>query len=244
MLVPFLSLAPAALQLPSSSSRAGDITPDRRAVLQIAASSALLPLLPGAATASSGGVSVVSDDRIGSGFGGTGALRSDLGEAVKGSGVELAFSELSYTELKACPPKFFLPNKGGPWDCIEVSATVLNQGKRTPTAADVFGQIYDAENYACIATSLDPSQKAPIATLIEPFPKGKSKQVNFVVAVQARSPRPFRFAGFKGSYRSAAMERVFQTFDDCEIDSSKCAEDEDQPENAKAIYEGRGFQYR
>ena len=181
------------------------------------------------------------DERLG--FGSVG-LRSDIGESVKGSGVEILITDLSYTELKECPKKFFLPEKGGPWDCLQVTATAVNQGKRSnPSAAEVFGQIFDAEGFSCLATALDPTQKTPTAVLNEPFPKGKSKQVSFIVAVQARSPRPFRFGGFKASYRSAAMERTFEAFDPCEIDSSQCEEGEEQPENAQALRDGRGFTY-
>lgn len=63
------------------------------------------------------------------------------------------------------------------------------------------------------------------------LPKGESA-VRFVLAVQARSPRPLTLSGFKASYRNAAIERTFEVFDDCEIDSSKCDEDEEQPGNA------------
>ena len=206
----------------------------RRATLQGAASAAWLTLLPGIATA--------SDDRAG--FGQGGALRSDIGESDRGSGVEVLITDLSYTELAACPPKFFIPPKGGPWSCIQVTASAFNQGKRDATVAEVFGQVYDAENYACLATSLDPSQKAPIAVLEGQIPKGEKTPVTFVLAVQARSPRPFRFAGMKASLRNAAMEKIFKPFDPCEIDSSACAEDEDQPSNADALREGRGYLYK
>ena len=47
----------------------------------------------------------------------------------------------------------------------------------------------------------------------------------------------------KGNYRNAAMAKTFKTFDPCEIDSSACEEDEDQPENAKKLTEGKGYQY-
>merc|ERR1711908_205290 len=117
-------------------------------------------------------------------------------------------------ELKACPPNFFIPPKQGPWDCIEVTAPADNQGKRVPTAASIFGQIYDADGYACLAASLDPTQKSPLADIEGKIPKGKS-QVSFVVAVQSRSPRPLSFAGFKASYRNAGIERTYKTFDPC-----------------------------
>lgn len=72
-----------------------------------------------------------------------------------------------------------------------------------------------------------------MATLVQPFPQGQKTPIKFYAAVQARSPRPFRFAAFKGVYRSAATSKTFKGFDPCEIDSSKCEEDEDQPDNAK-----------
>ena len=53
-----------------------------------------------------------------------------------------------------------------------------------------------------------------------------------------------RFAGFKGAYRNAAVEKTFQKFDPCEIDSSKCDDFLDQPDNAKDLREGKGNNYR
>jgi len=210
----------------------------RRTTLQAAASVALAPLLPSPAIADA------YDDRIGSGFGGTGALRSDIGPSVKGDGVEILVTDLSYQELSACPSGFFIPTKGGPWTCIEITATAFNQGKRKKaSAAEIFGQLYDAEGFACLATALDPTQKSPVVSLEGPFVKGVAQQVKFTAAVQSRSPRPFRFAGFKGSYRTAGIEKTFAIFDPCEIDSSKCDDPLDQPENAKALLEGNGFEY-
>ena len=127
--------------------------------------------------------------------------------------------------------------------CLEVSATAFSQGRRTPTAAEVFVQIFDAEGFSCLATALDPTQKTPTAIINEPFPKGKSKPITFIVAVRGAAARPFRFAGFKASYRNAAMERTFEAFDPCEIDSSQCTDGEEQPENANALREGRGLSY-
>ena len=66
-------------------------------------------------------------------------------------------------------------------------------------------------------------------------PKGQQRVVTFTAAIQDRSPRPLRFAGFKAGYRNANIEKVFKTFDPCEIDSSKCDDPLDQPENAKAL---------
>ena len=74
--------------------------------------------------------------------------------------------------------------------------------------------------------------------------KKKEVAVKWVYTVQARSPRPFRFAGIKGAYRNLAMASTFRAFDDCEIDSSLCADDEEQPSNANALREGKGFSYK
>ena len=101
-----------------------------------------------------------------------------------------------------------------------------------------------AAGFSPAAVSLDPSQKAPLTTLRTTFPKGKPVEVTWVQAVQARSPRPFRFAGFKADYRNAAMAATFEAFDPCEIDSSQCAEDEDQPDNASALRGDSGFRYK
>jgi hypothetical protein len=222
--------------------RSGGSTPaTRRAALQGATAAIILPAglsFPQAATARG----AVEDGKE-AGLGGVGALRSDLPESLTGSGVEILISDLSYKELDACPKGFFIPPKGGPWSCIEISATAYNQGKREVKAADVFGQIYDSEGYSPAATSLDPSQKAPLTSLEYTFPKGVKVPVKWVAAVQARSPRPFRFAAMKANYRSANMAKTFKTFDACEIDSSACDEDEDQPENAYALRSGQGLQY-
>ncbi|KAL3924969.1 MAG: hypothetical protein SGPRY_003766 [Prymnesium sp.] len=172
-------------------------------------------------------------------LGTSGALREDLGASVIGDGVQILLTELTYKELASCPPNFYLPTKGGPWDCIEISGVAINQGKRDVTAAAVFGIVRDAEGYPCLATALDPSMKTGIASL-GMIPKGKTP-VSFVVAVQGRSPRPLRLSGFKASYRNARIERTFDVFDPCEVDSSKCAEDEDQPENAKASIKQTGL---
>ena len=165
---------------------------------------------------------------------------------------------------------------GGPWTCLEITATALNQVQRPstvldaclwrtvlqpssqlsssharsqgrrkkPEAADIFGFLFDAEGFACVSTALDPTTKgSPIATLTMPFPQGQKTPIKFVAAVQSRSPRPFRFAAFKGNYRSASVAKTFQTFDPCEIDSSKCDDPLDQPDNAKALLNGKGFEY-
>ena len=192
----------------------------------------------------SGAALLAPSKRAAADLGQSGALRSDIGESVSGSGVEILVKDLAYTELKECPKGFFIPPRGGPWDCIEVTATAFNQGKRKEAkAADIFGLIFDDQGFTCAATALDPSIKAPIATLDQPFPKDKEVPIKFTVAVQGRSPRPFRFGGFKGSYRNAATVGTFKTFDPCEIDSSQCAEDEDQPENARISGDGKSYMY-
>ena len=207
--------------------------PTRRAVLNSAAAAALFPALP----------AIAANDDVIAGLGMTGALRSDVPTSLTGSGVEVLIQDLSYTELEACPKKFFVPAKGGPWTCVEISATAYNQGKRDVMAADVFGQIYDAEGFSCASTGLDPSIKAPITQLEVSLPKATKVPVKWVTAIQARSPRPFKFAGMKANYRSAAMTKTFQPFDPCEIDSSQCDEDADQPANAAKLREGKGLQY-
>jgi len=231
MLLALSSAFAAGLLVPGNADRTRAETTRRRA-LQLMPAAALLPSVAEAD---------VYDER--SGFGGTGGLRSDISESIKGDGVDILISDLSYKELAACPKKFFLPEKGGPWSCLEVSATAYNQGKRTPTAAEIFGQIFDAEGFSCLATALDPTQKTTTAVINEPIPKGKAKPITFTVAVRGAAKRPLRFAGFKASYRNAAMERTYEAFDPCEIDSSKC-DGEDQPENGNALREGRGFSYK
>jgi len=210
-------------------------------MLQGASAAAMLPLLsssPKAALA-------VTDEGAASGSGGLGALRSDMGPSVLGSGVEILMTDLSYKELDKCPPNFFVPAKEGPWDCLEVTATALNQGRRKKVdAAEVFGQMVDAQGFSVLSTALDPTQKTPVAALLTDFPQGKPKQVTFTVVVQARSPRPFRFEGFKASYRSKAMEKTFGKFDPCEVDSSLCDDFLDQPDNGKAEREGKGMVYK
>lgn len=171
-------------------------------------------------------------------LGQSGALRDTIGQSVKGDGVQILLTGLTYKEVSTCPPNFYLPAKGGPWDCIEISGTATNQGKRDVSAAAVFGIVRDAEGYACLATALDPSMKSGIASL-GAVPRGESA-VSFVVAVQGRSPRPLRLTGFKASYRNANIEKTFQTFDPCEVDSSQCG-DEDQPGNAKASISQTGL---
>ena len=225
------------LLLPSSDT--GRVA-TRRAMLQGATAAAMLPLL---STSPEAAVADQFEERPG--FGGTGALRSDMGPSVLGDGVEILITDMSYKELDKCPPNFFIPEKEGPWDCLEITATALNQGKRKKVkAADVFGQMYDREGFSVLSTALDPTQKTPMTALLTDFPQGVKKQVSWTVVVQARSPRPFRFAGFKGAYRNAAVAKTFQKFDPCEVDSSKCDDFLDQPDNAKALREGKGNNYR
>ena len=228
------------LLLPSSDT--GRVA-TRRAMLQGATAAAMLPLLSTSPEAAVADATFDQTDRPG--FGGTGALRSDMGPSVLGDGVEILITDMSYKELDKCPPNFFIPEKEGPWDCLEITATALNQGRRKKVkAADVFGQMYDREGFSVLSTALDPTQKTPMTALLTDFPQGVKKQVSWTVVVQARSPRPFRFAGFKGAYRNAAVAKTFQTFDPCEIDSSKCDDFLDQPDNAKYIREGKGNNYR
>ena len=120
------------------------------------------------------------------------------------------------------------------------------QGRRKKTTGvDIFGLLFDNEGFACLSTALSADVKgSPVTSVEVNIPKGEKKQLTFYAAVQARSPRPFRFGGWKGAYRAGGVTKTFQTFDPCEIDSSKCDEDEDQPENAKlggaAMYKDQG----
>ena len=197
----------------------------RRSVLLALASTAALPPLPAIADLAE-----------------SGRLRQDIGEGVKGDGVQILMSDLSYRELPACPTRFYLPPKGS-WQCIEISATATNQGNKDVSAAAVFGLVRDAEGYECMATALDASMKSGIASL-GAVPMGQSRHT-FIVAVQSRSPRPLRLSGFKASYRNAAIESTFKPFDPCEIDSSQCDDDDlDKYSNAKASGPGLfGAQY-
>jgi hypothetical protein len=234
-------LATAALRPPHHS---GPAASSRRAALQAAASAAVLPVVSKVARPAAAAIAPSYDDDVKAGLGQIGALRPDEPESLTGSAVDIVIKDLSYVELDACPKNFFIPPKAGPWICLEVSATAVNQGKREVQACDVFGQLVDAEGFSASSTALDPSQKTPFATLEATFPKGKPMPVKWTCTVQARSARPFRFAGIKGTYRNLAMARTFKAFDDCEIDSSLCAEDEEQPSNANALREGKGFNYK
>ena len=66
--------------------------------------------------------------------------------------------------------------------------------------------------------------------------------MKWTCAVQARSPRPFRLQASR-AYRNAAMASTFKAFDDCEIDSSLCADDEDQEHRTRCV-RARGFSYK
>jgi len=232
-----LTLLPAlAAALSTPPPRANAAT--RRVVLETAASATVLPLLvsPGSAAARLG------DD---SAIGFNGALRNDIGPTIYGDGVEVLITDQSYRELSACPKEFFVPTKEGPWTCLEISVTATNNGRRKQTTAiDVFGLLFDTEGFSCLSTSLSADVKgSPVASVEVNIPKGESRQLKFYAAVQSRSPRPFRFGGWKGSYRNAGIAKVFQTFDPCEIDSSACDDFLDQPDNAAKGYLGEGFKY-
>ena len=110
-----LALTPGQNTSPHSSSVC------RRSALHGAASIALLPLLPTAAFAVDGQANEI-------GF--SGALRNDIGPSITGSGVEVLISEQSYKELPACPSAFFVPSKGGPWSCLEVTCIATNNVRK------------------------------------------------------------------------------------------------------------------
>eukprot|EP00316_Scyphosphaera_apsteinii_P017574 CAMPEP_0119316980 /NCGR_PEP_ID=MMETSP1333-20130426/41534_1 /TAXON_ID=418940 /ORGANISM="Scyphosphaera apsteinii, Strain RCC1455" /LENGTH=199 /DNA_ID=CAMNT_0007322773 /DNA_START=78 /DNA_END=677 /DNA_ORIENTATION=+ len=151
-------------------------------------------------------------------FAGSTGLSETVGESVRGGGVQILLEDLSMRDVD-CPPGFYLPAKGR-WDCIEISGTANNQGKRDVSAAAVFGLVRDRDNYPCLSTALDDRMKTGIASLGK-VPKGKSP-VSFVVAVDSNAPRPLSLSAFKASYRNAAIEKTFMPFDPCEVDSSKC----------------------
>lgn len=140
-------------------------------------------------------------------------------EAMRGSGVEIALSDLSSRKV-ACPADFYVPQKGR-WDCIEISAQADNQRGRAVTAAGVFGRIRDVDGYPCLSTALDDRMQTSIASL-GAIPKGVTP-VKFIVAVDATAPRPLQLENFKASYSNAAIERQFAPFDRCELDPIGCA---------------------
>ena len=115
-----LSLLSLALALtPNATPRSKSVS--RRSAFHGAASIALLPLLPTAAFAVDGQANEI-------GF--SGALRNDIGPSITGSGVEVLISEQSYKELPACPSAFFVPSKGGPWSCLEVTCVATNNVRK------------------------------------------------------------------------------------------------------------------
>merc|ERR1711966_75374 len=122
----------------------------------------------------------------------SGALRGNIGPSVLCDGVEVLITNQSYKELTACPPDFFVPAKGGPWTCLEISVTATNNGRRKQTTAvDVFGFLFDNEGFACLSTALDATTKgSPVASIEVNIPKGEKKTLKFYAAVQSRSPRP------------------------------------------------------
>jgi len=144
-------------------------------------------------------------------------------ESLQGDGVQITLTDLSYREVP-CPPGFYLPEKGS-WDCLEVSATASNNGKRAVSAAGVFGFIRDADGYPCLSTALDEKMRTSIASLGS-VPKGRSK-VSFTVAVSRDAPRPLTLQNFKASYSNKAIERQFEPFDRCELDPIACALEDD-----------------
>jgi len=151
------------------------------------------------------------------------------GEAMRGSGVEIALSELS-SRVVDCPAGIYVPQRGR-WDCLEISAQATNQRNRAVTAAGVFGRIRDKDGYPCLSTALDDKMQTSIASLGE-IPKGVTP-VKFIVAVDANAPRPLQLENFKASYSNAAIERQFAPFDRCELDPIGCALEGDEPAAAE-----------
>lgn len=141
-----------------------------------------------------------------------------------------------------CPSNFFIPPSEGPWDCIEISATARNVARRDIQAIDVFGNLYDDLGDTSAAVSLDPSIKAPLTTIEGDFKRNKDVPVKFILAVQRRAPRPFKFRGLKGQYRAGQLAKTFKPFDECELDTSAC-EDGKAPESAMALRQGGSVRY-
>jgi len=213
--------------------------PTRRATLESAAAISAVALLGSPTSASA-----VLD--VGPEVGFNGGLRNDIGPSIMGDGVEILITDQTYKELATCPPNFFVPTKQGPWTCLEITVTATNNGRRKKTTAvDIFGLLFDNEGFACLSTALSADVKgSPVASVEIDIPKGEKRTLTFNAAVQSRSPRPFRFGGWKGAYRSAGVSKTFQAFDPCEVDSEKCEDSLDQPENAAAGYVGKGNNYR
>ena len=74
--------------------------------MQGATAAAMLPLL---STSPEAAVADQFEERPG--FGGTGALRSDMGPSVLGDGVEILITDMSYKELDKCPPERATPGR-------------------------------------------------------------------------------------------------------------------------------------
>jgi hypothetical protein len=182
----------------------------RRKALQQAAAAALLSL-PGVASAGD--------------FAKGGAIDPNSPPTAETNQIKM--TDLSYTEVGQCPKTVPIPQKGGPWSCIEITATATNVGRRKdPAAANVFGTMFDADLYSPLAVSLDPTQKFGIQVLPGPFPQNKPREVKFTLAVQGRSKRPFKFALWKANYIDAGQLQLTKGLTDCEQDEEACTEDE------------------
>lgn len=199
-----------------------DVLPSRRAALRNAASASIAWLSLLASPQAARSISEQLREKIeqmAPSVGQGGQLSTDIGESITKKSVEVLITDVSYKEMGECPKNFFRP-KVGKWECIEVSATALNQGRRNPArAADVYGNLYDAEGGSPAAVSLDGGQKAPLASLVEDFPRDKKKKVTWVMAVEKNAARPFTFAGLKGSYQSAGAGSIFKPFNECELNT-------------------------
>lgn len=133
LLLSSLLAAAAALQVPSPHSDSSSFATRRSALKQAAAvgATAALPLFAlnpapvSAADQLGSAKSVAEGNELAQGF--SGAIRSDIGPSLQGSGIEILVTDLSYTELDEFPKSFFVPAKGGPWKCIEITASAFNQ---------------------------------------------------------------------------------------------------------------------
>ena len=130
LLLSLLSLSCSSLHVPARPAAHTERSASRRTAIKRAATGiGMLPLFASpefmSATQLGQAQSVAEGNELAVGF--DGGIRSDIGPSIMGSGVEILVTDLSYKELDACPKGFFIPAKGGPWSCLEITATVQNQ---------------------------------------------------------------------------------------------------------------------
>lgn len=82
-----------------------------------------------------------------------GALRADIGPSLRGDGIEVLITDQTYKELDACPKGFFVPTKGGPWTCLEITVTATNNVSRS-CVAWTRALVARAPQSACLSASI------------------------------------------------------------------------------------------